>query len=82
MVYYVSDGFVAISCLILIVFVQVKAEKHKQSVFHAFRRIANPATGVFLVVMLVQGVGFGIFQNYLIVYLQEDLNASSAMIGK
>lgn len=81
MVYYLSDGFVVVSCLIVIMFVHVKAEKHKQSIFHAFMRISNPATGVYLLIMLILGMGMGIFQTYLMVYLQEDLKASSAMIG-
>ena len=82
MTYYVSDGFLAVCCVIIIVFLNVKAEKHKQNVFHAFKRIANPASGVFVIIMIVTGIGIGVMSSYVMVYLQEDLEASSSMIGK
>ena len=79
--YYVSDAFYAVAFLIILIFLNVNAEKHKQSIFHAFKRIANPASGVFLLLMLSLGIEMGIFSNYVLVYLQEDLKATSAMIG-
>jgi predicted MFS family arabinose efflux permease len=82
MTYYVSDGFLAVSCIIIIVLLNVKAKKHKQNVFHAFKRIANPASGVFVIIMIVNGIGIGVMSSYVMVYLQEDLGASSSMIGK
>ena len=82
MTYYVSDGFLAVCCIIIIVFLNVKAETHKQNAFHAFKRIANPASGAFVIIMIVSGIGIGVMSSYGIVYLQEEMEASSSMIGK
>ena len=68
--------------MIILVFVDVRVEKNKQSMFQALKRIINPASGVFLFIMLGAGIGNGIYVNYVPVYLQEELKASSAMIGK
>ena len=80
--YLASDSFLAASGLIIILLLDVKVEQHKQSFAHAFKSILNPATAIFLVISLVLGFGYGIFANYLTIYLQEDLGASSAMIGE
>ena len=82
MAYYVSDGFLAVCCLMIIVFLDINVEKNRQGVVQAFKRIINPATGVFLLIMFFNGMGLGIFINYVAIYLQEELGASSAMIGK
>ena len=80
--YYVSDGFLIVSAFTVFLFLEIKVEKHRQNVFRAFKRILNPATGAFLIIMLIVGIGHGIFLNYLTIFLTEELNASSAMIGK
>ena len=80
--YYVSDGFLIVSAFTVLMFLEIKVEKHRQNVFRAFKRILNPATGAFLIIMLIVGIGHGIFLNYLTIFLTEELNASSAMIGK
>ena len=81
LVYYFSDGCAAVSCLLVIIFLKINVEKTKHTLFGAFKRIANPATGVFLLIMLTLGFGFAIM-TYLLVYLQEEMQASSAMIGR
>ena len=81
MTYYVSDGFLAVSCAIILLLLNIKTEKHKQNALHAFKRIANPASVVFVLIMIVNGIGIGIFASYGIVYLQEDMGATSTMIG-
>ena len=80
--YYVSDGFLIVSAFTVFLFLEIKVEKHRQNVFRAFKRILNPATGAFLIIMLIVGIGHGIFLNYLTIFLTEELSASSAMIGK
>ena len=80
--YYVSDGFLIVSAFTVLMFLDIKVEKHRQNVFRAFKRILNPATGAFLIIMLIIGIGHGIFLNYLTIFLTEELSASSAMIGK
>ena len=80
--YYVSDAFLIVSAFTVLMFLEIKVEKHRQNVFHAFKRILNPATGAFLIIMLIVGIGHGIFLNYLTIFLTEELSASSAMIGK
>ena len=50
--------------------------------FHAFKKIINPASGVFFTIVCGFGMGSGVFMNYGAVYLQEEMGASSAMIGR
>ena len=71
--YYVSDGFLIVSAFTVLMFLEIKVEKHRQNVFRAFKRILNPATGAFLMIMLIVGIGHGIFLNYLTIFLTEEL---------
>ena len=80
--YYVSDGFLAAFCLIVVIFLDVNAEKNKQNLFRAFKSVVNPAMCVFLLIMFLAGIGQGVYFSYVIVYIQEDLQGSSAMVGK
>ena len=66
----------------MLLFLDIKVEKNKESLFYAFRRIINPASATFLLIMLVAGIGWGVLANYTLVYLQEEMGASSAMIGE
>ena len=80
--YYVSDGFLAVFCMIVVIFLEVNAEKNKQNLFRAFKSVVNPAMCVFLLIMFLAGIGQGVYFSYVIVYIQEDLQGSSAMVGK
>ena len=80
--YYVSDICLAVCCIIILVFLDIRVEKDKQNIFSALKRVINPATAVFLLIMLVSGLGHGIYFDYVAVYLQEELNASSSMIAE
>ena len=57
-------------------------EKNKENLLYAFKKIINPASGVFFLILFGFGIGTGIFFNYGVVYLQEEMEASSAMVGK
>ena len=57
-------------------------EKNDGNILDAFKRILNPASGIFFLILLGLGIGFGVSANYVVVYLQEDMGASSAMVGK
>ena len=80
--YYFADGLYVVCCLVILVFLKIEVEKTEATVMYAFKRVLNPATGVFLVILLGNGIGYGIYLNYVVVYLQENLEASSAMVGK
>ena len=60
----------------------MKVEKNEESFLYAFRRILNPASGMFFLMILGLGIGWGVAANYVAVYMQEDMGASSAMVGK
>ena len=40
----------------IVIFLEIKVEKNKENIVYAFRRLINPASGVFFVILL----GFGI----------------------
>ena len=64
-------------------FVDVKVEKNKESFVESFKKIVNPASGIFLFLVFGGlGIPIGLCANYVNIYLQEDLQASSTMIGK
>ena len=77
-----SDGFLTIEFLVVVIFLEVHVEKNKQNIFRALKRVMNPAMVVFLSIMFLAGIGQGVYFSYVIVYIQEDLQASSAMVGK
>jgi len=79
--YYLSDGFVVVSCVIIVVFLEIKVEKNKENMFHAFKKLINPASGVLFTIVFGFGMGLGVFFNYGTVYLQEEMGATTAMIG-
>ena len=79
--YYVSDGFIFVSCAIILIFLEIQVEKNNGNLLDAFRRILNPASGVYFLICFGIGLGFGVFGNYGAVYLQEEMSASSAMVG-
>jgi hypothetical protein len=70
-----------VSCLIVAFFLEIKVEKNKENMFHGFKKIINPASAVFFTILCGFGMGCGVFFNYGAVYLQEEMGASSAMIG-
>ena len=80
--YYFSDGILAICFLLVLLTLDVKVEKSKESFIEAIKRISNPASYIFFMIILGSGIGVGIYNNYVVVYLQEDMEASSAMVGK
>ena len=67
--------------MVILLFLEIKVEKNKGSMLHAFKRLLNPATGVYFTILLGLGIGLGIF-NYVPLYLQDEMEASSAMIGE
>ena len=79
--YYLSDIFLLVSFMVILLFLKIKVEKNKGSILHAFKSLVNPATGVYFTIMLGLGIGLGIF-NYVPLYLQDEMEASSAMIGE
>ena len=81
-VYYFSDATLGITILVVMLFLDIKVEKNKESFVHSFKNIFNPASAIFLLLVFGLGIPFGVGGSYGIIYLQEDLQASSTMIGK
>ena len=80
--YYFSDGILVICFFIILFTLDIKVDKNKASFFEAISRICNPASFIFFMIILGTGIGLGVGANYVVVYLQEDMGASSAMVGK
>jgi len=61
---------------------EINVEKNRENIFQVSRQIINPTSGLFFLICLGMGLGRGLFNNYGPIYLQEQMEASSAMIGK
>ena len=67
--------------MVVILFLKVKVEKNTEKFMPSFKKIINPASGVFLILAFGLGLTIGIEGNYVLIYLGEDLGATSTMIG-
>ena len=72
----------AMAAIVVLFFVEVRIEKNKEKFIPAVKKILNPALGVFLLLIFSLGIPVGISANYVYAYLQDELQASSSMIGK
>ena len=81
-VFYFTDAVLGVTFLVVLLFLEVKVEKNKERFVPSFKKIFNPASATFLLLIFSMGIEMGIGANYVIIYLQEDLKASSAMVGK
>ena len=81
-VFYVSDVFLFVGCLIVYFYLEINVEKNRENIFQVSREIINPTAGLFFLICLGMGLGRGLFNNYGAIYLQEQMKASSAMIGE
>ena len=70
------------AAIVVLFFVEVRIEKNKEKFIPAVKKILNPALGVFLLLIFSLGIPVGISANYVFAYLQDELQASSTMIGK
>ena len=71
----------AVAAIVILFFVEVRIEKNKEKFIPSVKKILNPALGVFLLFIFALGIPIGISANYVYAYLQDELQASSAMIG-
>ena len=76
------DIFLLVTSVIIVFALEIKVEHAKEGIVQGFTKILNPASGVFFAIGMGMGLGFGVFSTYGPVYLQEEMGASSAMIGK
>ena len=76
------DIFLLVTSFIIVFALEIKVEHAKESIAKGFSKILNPASGVFFAIGMGMGLGFGVFSTYGPVYLQEEMGASSAMIGR
>ena len=67
--------------MVVLIFLEVNVEKNTEKFIPSFKKIINSASGVFLILIFALGVTVGVEGNYIFVYLQEDLGATSTMIG-
>ena len=72
----------AMAAIVVLFFVEVRIEKNKEKFIPSVKKILNPALGVFLLLIFSLGIPVGISANYVYAYLQDELQASSTMIGK
>jgi len=79
--FYFTAGTLVVCFLVVIFFLEVKVEKNTEKFIPSFKKIINPASGVFLILVFALGITVGIEANYVLVYLGEDLGATSTMIG-
>ena len=70
------------AAMVVLFFVEVKITKNTEKFIPAVKKILNPALGVFLLLIFSLGIPVGISANYVFAYLQDELQASSSMIGK
>ena len=62
---------------------EVTVEKGaNQSMIKNLRKMSNPATILYFVLLMFTGISFGVTDTYVNVYLQDDLGAPSSMIGE
>ena len=81
--YYVSDVLLGLSCILTIWLLDVQIEKGKsQSLASSARTMFNPAFILLILMVLWFGIANAISGNYVPVYLQNSLGATSGMIGK
>ena len=79
--FYFTDGMLGLTLLVVWFSLDCSVEKTKDSFITSFKKILNPAFAVFLLIGFAMGIEIGVGGNYVIVYLQEELGATSTMIG-
>ena len=79
--FYFTDGMLGFTFLVVWFSLDCEVEKTKDSFITSFKKVFNQAFAVFLLIGFAMGLEIGVGSNYVIVYLQEELGATSTMIG-
>ena len=80
--YYVSDVLLALSCILTIWILDVRVEKEKsKNLMESARSMLNPSFILLVLMVAWVGITTQVSQIYVPVYLQDDLGASSDLIG-
>lgn len=78
--FYISDGFI-VATAVLVLFLDVRLEKSGQKVWKSLKQIVSLPALLFLGLVFINGFLWGIHDTYLLIYLDETMEASSQLIS-